>query len=127
MSNPNQWERGDILVCDIPNAATMTILGGPNYIQGASLWTIRWNEDATYQALDPFGGGWITKVRKAGETRVFTAFSLHNDGYRKQGQNPEIVPYANVITNWCPNCEIDDMIFYSEDYICAWCREMLEE
>ena len=35
--------------------------------------------------------------------------------------------HSDVIEKWCPNCEIDDMIFYSEDYICAWCREMLEE
>jgi hypothetical protein len=27
----------------------------------------------------------------------------------------------------CPNCEIEEMIFYYEDYICAWCREKLED
>lgn len=35
--------------------------------------------------------------------------------------------YGSVIENWCPECEIDDMIFYGEDYICAWCREQLEK
>lgn len=34
--------------------------------------------------------------------------------------------YSGIPIAWCPECEIDEMIFYSEDYICAMCRERLE-
>ncbi len=27
----------------------------------------------------------------------------------------------------CPSCEVDEMYFYEGDYVCAWCREVLEE
>lgn len=35
-------------------------------------------------------------------------------------------PLSEVIMADCPNCD-EEMIFYAEDYICAWCREHLEE
>lgn len=35
--------------------------------------------------------------------------------------------WADIPTAHCPQCEIEEMIFYEGDYICAWCREKLEE
>jgi hypothetical protein len=35
--------------------------------------------------------------------------------------------YAGIVIAECPECEEPDSIFYSGDYICAWCREKLEE
>lgn len=35
---------------------------------------------------------------------------------------PNYIPTAT-----CPGCEIEEMIFYEGDYICAWCREVFED
>lgn len=37
-----------------------------------------------------------------------------------------ISDYSKVLMAQCPNCD-EEMIFYYDDYICAWCREHLEE
>lgn len=32
-----------------------------------------------------------------------------------------------IISAECSECELDGMIFYEGDYICAWCRERFED
>lgn len=34
--------------------------------------------------------------------------------------------YISIPVQDCPSCDIEKMIFYSGDYICSWCREMME-
>lgn len=34
---------------------------------------------------------------------------------------------SNIIYGECPSCDEDESIFYEGDYICAWCREHLED
>jgi hypothetical protein len=97
------------------------ILGGPNVIArsinpsnpggpiwSAHLYTVRWDH---------------------GATRVVTSSFIAQHDFMGTMPVRGILGYMswNVIENWCPNCEEEDMIFYSEDYICAWCREHLEE
>jgi hypothetical protein len=79
------------------------VLGGPVEICGKSFYTTRSDEGRTILTPD----------------YILNTYGL-------QGWAPVIRP-ANVIENWCPECEEDEMIFYSGDYICAWCREHLEQ
>lgn len=39
----------------------------------------------------------------------------------------EEILYQGIPIADCPECGIEAMIFYEGDYICAWCREQLED
>jgi hypothetical protein len=107
------------------NGAEIEVIGGPNLIEnrlvpmtggtltvGMTLFTVR--AGATDFILQT---NRLVRVR-AGETGVVRAYDLDKiKGKRRRG----------VVEAHCPNCDEPDMIFYIEDYICAWCREHLED
>lgn len=102
--------------------AQITVIGGPNLIKrdysvsggswSAALFTVRAGDREFSLQTDRF-------IRiPAGQTRVVLSKDLDKLLRHRQ---------RNVIEAFCPSCDEPDMIFYSEDYICAWCREHLED
>lgn len=122
----------------IHDAAKIVVLGGPTEICGINHYTClavedghcymqsRGGRDLQVEAGQTYSipGWFLSDYRnelvwtelgiKAAQANIKRGLSLHER-------------FGDVIQKWCPNCEIDEMIFYSEDYICAWCREMIEE
>ena len=97
------FERGDLCVrVADPTGPVCRILGGPTMLGGHSHYSVLW---------EPEG-----RPSSAQFPRVMPelALALYMHAVK--------APSAN-----CPNCGIDDMLFYFDDYICAWCREMLED
>lgn len=104
-----RFKRGDICmrVAD-PRGPWCRILGGPTTLLGVNHYSIEW-----------IG---VTKIG-VGSTFQFPAVIQEQILTMATGYNPMVdtAPSAD-----CPNCGIEDMLFYFDDYICAWCREMLE-
>jgi hypothetical protein len=84
------------------------IIGGPMHLGGREWYTVRALEG---RELLPGPASKVDTLLLA-DVGIKSAFYLDK--------------YSGVIEATCPNCDIEDMIFYSEDYICAWCREMLD-
>lgn len=92
------------------------ILGGPVFICGEYFYTIR--------IIDASGS--TGRIVKVGDTTLFPLLSLK----RCLGVQPILPtqdPYRLIPYGTCAECAEDEMIFYEGDYICAWCREKLEE
>lgn len=83
---------------------TGTIIGGPTVISRRSYWTVSVDSESQQYTKSP------TQVWANADMTVFA----HTHSY-------------GVIYAECPSCENGDMIFYGGDYICAWCREILED
>jgi hypothetical protein len=70
-----------------------------------------------------------TVLTDTAKTKVWCEADMHqcaDNAFLDLARHCYKVKLSNVITAECPSCEEDDMIFYEGDYLCAWCREMLE-
>lgn len=93
------------------------VLGGPVIISRQNFYTVRilksWSSLPT---LAP------------GRTLLESGSILY--GWMPRGMQPVILrkdPYRFIPYGTCSECDEEEMIFYEGDYICAWCREKLEE
>lgn len=93
------------------------ILGGPTELYGRKHYTVKQMDDKV--VTDGFGN---TRTYEKGKTRL-----ARDDELTLLAGWESIRGDSNVIYQDCPNCDIEQMIFYSGDYICAWCREKLED
>lgn len=115
-------------------STSLVVLGGPQRIGIGEYYTVVPTSDGVLD-LGGYGGKVIVK---RGKSRVIHGASMQvamkpgEIWTEKEMQYfmryyPHSNRYAEVIVQECPSCGIDEMIFYGEDYICAWCREMLED
>lgn len=92
------------------------IIGGPTRIlTRTALWTVRLAETEG----DVIYGDHSTRMIPEDHIAPRSGLSL-----------PEIISttdYSGVIENYCSECDEDEMVFYEGDYLCAWCREHLED
>jgi len=113
------FKRGDICIL-AARVAEVVVLGGPTKIAGSEHYTIRYREDVI--GFDFTGTQRV--LHHEGDTTVvpghWLSFGYYDANYKTRGK-------YNVIYGFCPECDEPDMIFYEGDYICAWCREHLEE
>lgn len=102
----------------------VVVLGGPQKYWGmGDYYTVRYLEDKV--GLDIHGRKKI--VHAKGSTTLMTLAGgqyLYNDPHAAGSSPPS--PYT-VVYGHCGECDEDEMIFYNDDYICAWCREHFEE
>jgi hypothetical protein len=86
------------------------------YVAGLYYYTVRvirggtWSLDVRQPSISPrrFVDGESQLIREAHLRLYFTRCS-------------------HVPIGFCPECEDDDSIFYGEDYICAFCRDRLDD
>lgn len=102
------------------------VIGGPNQIgsnQGweVTLWTVLTEEGKT--EVWSTNGGYIGR---RGMERVRDSLisqkAIEDVRYHLNGRKDN----GAVIYKYCCSCE-EEMIFYSDDFICAWCREKFED
>lgn len=103
------YRRGEVLR-GITSSFKIQILGGPNFIYDEDYYTAR--------IVDHYRDLWIGRTFLCG-LRDLARMQV-------EGVQPLGYPDTKVIYADCPECE-EEMIFYEGDYICAWCREHLEE
>lgn len=88
------------------------ILGGPATYDGQDFYTVRY--------LVHF------RSEQVGRTTVLPDALITASSY--EGLQPVAGErLSNVLYADCPECEEPEAIFYEGDYICAWCREMMEQ
>jgi hypothetical protein len=112
-----EYQRGAVFRSPIGG---VVVLGGPNRLCHDDYYTVKLLADMV--GYDHLGNPKVMHV--AGKTFLTTLY----DGFA--GYNPKLAGASlsrNVIYGYCPECDEDEMIFYEGDYICAWCREHLEE
>lgn len=135
--------------CRPDGGVPFVVLGGPTKMGVSYARRVAYAMDAYYTVLalddgllDSSGYGGRPVKLKQGETTllpeafitdhrvslVWTELGIQTQIQRiKNVQAWDSSGYPGIPVQDCPNCEIDEMIFYEGDYICAWCREMLEE
>lgn len=91
------------------NPGRVQILGGPSTIYHRDFYTIQFLE-------------WPVEKYK-GTTYLWEASVFRN--MVCLGVQP--IGLVNITYGHCPECDEPEMIYYNEDYICAWCREHLED
>lgn len=114
------FERGEIFI-DVWGLKVV-VLGGPQRLYMMDYYTVRYLEDKV--GTDIRGNQKI--VQPKGST---TLMPLHSSQWRysdMEAAGSNSAPYS-VVYGHCGECDEPDMIFYNDDYICAWCREHLEE
>lgn len=80
-----------------------------------------------------WGTGTILGVRSGGGTKDTLVIVKWDRGFTSRNQRLDALTlvgadaYDGVLTADCPECGIEAMVFYEGDYICAWCREQMEE
>lgn len=108
-----RFMKGDVYSDD---SCELQILGGPirvdfrHYGAGPPVgyyYTFRWRE--------------CTDLAWVGKTGLIEASDLNVMNWQYNAR------HGRVVVAHCPECDEPDMIFYGEDYICAWCREHLED
>lgn len=120
-----KYRRGELLTLR-DQELVVQVLGGPNVLisryASVAVYTVRIVVSVGVVVLP----GRVFQS-KTGESKVLLHADL--DCFDPIGTGPVQDPlrYKGVIEAHCPNCDEPDMIFYSEDYICAWCREHLED
>lgn len=99
------------------DGVVLKILGGPITLHHDDFYTVRiicnphmWNQAGrAWQENDTTMCAYVY-IRDACRPIATVKFT-HSD-----------VPHGH-----CPECDEGEMIFYEGDYICAWCREHLED
>jgi hypothetical protein len=76
-----------------------------------------------FDRIELFTTKWIEHPDRAG--RTFLARRAFLWLMRYSGHQP--IDSSDIIYADCPECEEPESIFYAGDYICAWCREMMEQ
>lgn len=89
---------------------TFKLLGGPTVIYRREYYTVEYLRVINGLAI--------------GTTHLMTATQIQGYAYI---HSEWVGDYSGIVSQDCPSCDNDAMIFYGGDYICAWCREMLEQ
>lgn len=102
---------------DVDNGRSrIQVLGGPTFICGTAWYTVILHDGA--ELLWPPQEDGVTLLWSQ---RYLDVCDFIGVARVEKDREPFIVPVGH-----CPECDEPDMIFYNEDYICAWCREHLE-
>ncbi len=111
---------------DYPHNTLGVILGGPTTISAWNddirLWTVLTSDGKT----KVWAESELRRVPPLWKSTQKVAISALHRAMEEYERRIHTRVYSNVIEQDCPSCDNDEMIFYEGDYICAWCREMIE-